>query len=115
MKNQKLLKVKVKILLSSDLGNPHFLYQILLLKNHLVLIARIEEVGSEMGEPDCKLIEPYELKQENGQNFLTSWPSFTTQKELMIHSDSILTMVQPDKDQLDKYQTLTAKPSITVK
>ena len=67
-----------------------------------------------MGEPDCKLIEPYELKQENGENFLTSWPSFTTQKELMIHSDSILTMVQPDKDQLDKYQTLTAKPSITV-
>ena len=89
--------------------------QILLLKNHLVLVARIEEVGSEMGEPDCKLIEPYELKQENGQNFLTSWPSFTTQKELIIHSDSILTMVQPDKDQLDKYQTLTAKPSITVK
>ena len=46
--------------------------QILLLKNHLVLVARIEEVGSEMGEPDCKLIEPYELKQENGENFLTS-------------------------------------------
>ena len=89
--------------------------QILLLKNQLVLIARIEEVGTELGEPDCKLLEPYELKQENGENFLTSWPSFTSQKDLMIHSDSILTMVAPDSDQLDKYQTLTAKPAVVVK
>ena len=62
--------------------------QILLLKNQLVLIARIEEVGTELGEPDCKLLEPYELKQENGENFLTSWPSFTSQKELMIHGET---------------------------
>ena len=89
--------------------------QILLLKNHTVLISRIEEVGTELGEPDCKLTEPYELKQENGENFLTSWPSFTSHKELMIHSDSILTMVSPDSDQLDKYQTLTAKPAVVVK
>lgn len=89
--------------------------QILLLKNNTVLISRIEDVGTELGEPDCKLTEPYELKQENGENFLTSWPSFTSQKDLMIHSDSILTMVAPDSDQLDKYQTLTAKPAVVVK
>ena len=77
--------------------------QILLLKNHLVLIARIEEVSTELGEPDCKLIEPYELKQENGENFLTSWPSFTTQKELMIHSDSILTIVDPTPELHSEY------------
>ncbi len=81
--------------------------QILLLKNQLVLIARIEEVTTELGEPDCKLIEPYELKQENGENLLTSWPSFTSQKELMIHSDSILTLADPTLDIVEKYLELT--------
>jgi len=78
--------------------------KILLFKNDLVLIARLEEVGSEMGEPDCKLIDPFEIKGE----FLESWPSFTTQREMMVHSDSFLTIIEPDKTQLDKYQALTA-------
>tara|TARA_B100000214_G_scaffold316463_1_gene249996 strand:- start:379 stop:642 length:264 start_codon:yes stop_codon:yes gene_type:complete len=79
--------------------------KIILFKNNLVLISRLEEVGSEMGEPDCKLIDPFELKGE----FLESWPSFTMQREMMVHSDSFLTIIEPDKAQLDKYQSLTAK------
>ena len=79
--------------------------KIILFKNNLVLISRLEEVGSEMGEPDCKLIDPFEMKGE----FLESWPSFTTQREMMVHSDSFLTIIEPDKAQLDKYQALTAK------
>tara|TARA_B100001113_G_scaffold275322_1_gene229915 strand:- start:267 stop:530 length:264 start_codon:yes stop_codon:yes gene_type:complete len=79
--------------------------KIILFKNNLVLISRLEEVGSEMGEPDCKLIDPFELKGE----FLESWPSFTMQREMMVHSDSFLTIIEPDKAQLDKYQALTAK------
>tara|TARA_B100001287_G_scaffold218178_1_gene187075 strand:+ start:1237 stop:1500 length:264 start_codon:yes stop_codon:yes gene_type:complete len=79
--------------------------KIILFKNNLVLISRLEEVGSEMGEPDCKLIDPFELKGE----FLESWPSFTMQREMMVHSDSFLTIIEPDKKQLDKYQSLTAK------
>jgi len=78
--------------------------KIILFKNNLVLITRLEEVGSEMGEPDCKLIDPFELKGE----FLESWPSFTTQREMMVHSDSFLTIIEPNKTQLDKYQALTA-------
>ena len=79
--------------------------KILLFKNNLVLISRLEEVTTELGEPDCKLIDPFELKGE----FLESWPSFTTQREMMVHSDSFLTIIEPDKVQLDKYQALTAK------
>ena len=71
----------------------------------LVLIARIEEVSTELGEPDCKLIEPFELKGD----YLEHWPSFSMQREMMIHSDSILTILEPDKTHLDKYQALTAK------
>lgn len=86
--------------------------QILLLKNDLVLISRIEEVSTELGEPDCKLIKPYKMVlQGDCTDSITfeSWPSFTDQKELMIHSDSILTLVEPSKYQLDKYQSLTAE------
>jgi len=86
--------------------------QILLLKNETVLISRVEEVGSEMGEPDCKLIKPYKmvLHDDCTENVtFESWPSFTDQKELMIHSDSILTIVEPNKFQLEKYQSVTAE------
>ena len=79
--------------------------KIILFKNNLVLISRLEEVTTELGEPDCKLIDPFELKGE----FLESWPSFTTQREMMVHSDSFLTIIEPDKNQLDKYRALTAK------
>ena len=79
--------------------------KIILFKNNLVLISRVEEVSTELGEPDCKLIDPFELKGE----YLESWPSFTTQREMMVHSDSFLTIIEPDKTQLDKYQALTAK------
>ena len=78
--------------------------KIILFKNNLVLVSRIEEVSTDLGEPDCKLIDPFELKGE----FLESWPSFTTQREMMVHSDSFLTIIEPDKAQLDKYQVLTA-------
>ena len=83
--------------------------KVLLLKNGLVLITRIEEVGSEMGEPDCKLIKPFELKNNNGDYFLEHWPPFSMQREMMIHSDSILTILEPDKIHLDKYQSLTSE------
>ena len=82
--------------------------KVILFKNNLVLISRLEEVGSEMGEPDCKLVDPFELKGE----FMESWPSFTMQREMMVHSDSFLTIIEPDKAQLDKYQGLTAPKNV---
>ena len=77
----------------------------LLLKNGTVLITEIIEVGSELGEPDCKLVNPFKVVD----NKLQLWLDFTDQTELMIHSDSILTILEPDKTHLDKYQALTAK------
>ena len=78
----------------------------IIFKNNLVLVARLEEVAAIVpGEPDCKLIEPFELKGE----FLEHWPSFSMQREVMVSSDSFLTILEPDKIHLDKYQSLTAK------
>ena len=40
----------------------------LLLKNEIVLISEIVEVGTELGEPDCKLTNPFKLnKQSNDE------------------------------------------------
>jgi hypothetical protein len=78
----------------------------LLLKNNQVIVTEIIEVGSELGEPDCKLINPVVLNQSSGD--LSIWLDFTDQNELMIHSDSILTIVDPNKEVLEKYFELTA-------
>jgi len=66
--------------------------QVLLLKNETVLIADVEEVGAEIGEPDCKLTNPYKVDEDMS---LTPWPPFTDQNVIMMSSDSILTIVQP--------------------
>jgi hypothetical protein len=58
-----------------------------------------------MGEPDCKITNPYKI-DSNG--YLTPWPDTTDQREMMIHSDSILTIVDPKPEIVEKYLELTA-------
>ena len=76
----------------------------LLLKVDTVLVTEIVEVGSELGEPDCKLINPCKIDEEGD---LTLWPDVTDQREMMIHSDSILTIVDPKPEIVEKYLELT--------
>jgi hypothetical protein len=80
----------------------------LLLKNDITLISEIIEVGSELGEPDCKLIFPYKLVKLSDSYILEPWIDFTLQNEFMIHSDSILTIVDPKEEIIEKYLELTA-------
>jgi hypothetical protein len=75
------------------------------LKIDNVIVTEIVEVGSELGEPDCKLINPYKIDSEGN---LTVWPDMTDQIEIMIHSDSILTIVDPKEEIIEKYLELTA-------
>lgn len=77
----------------------------LLLKVDNVIVTEIVEVGSELGEPDCKLINPYQIDAEGN---LSPWPDVTDQTEMMIHSDSILTIVDPKEEIIEKYLELTA-------
>lgn len=78
----------------------------LLLKNNQVLVSEIVEVGSELGEPDCKLINPFLLNLSSQE--LTTWLDFTNQNEFMIHSDSIMTIADPNEDVLAKYSEMIA-------
>ena len=68
------------------------------------LIATIEEVGNELGEPDCKLIEPYVVTPEGT---VEPWLlNVTNQNEVVISSDKILTLVDPKTPLLAKYEAV---------
>tara|TARA_B100000085_G_C18519863_1_gene503244 strand:+ start:647 stop:895 length:249 start_codon:yes stop_codon:yes gene_type:complete len=76
----------------------------LILKNGVNVISEIiENEDVEVGEPNCRLINPYEIN-ENGQ--LNRWPFFTDQRSLMISSESILTIVDPSKIIEEQYREL---------
>ena len=63
----------------------------------------------EIGEPDCKLVKP-KLVVPNGKTIkdrITEWLNFTEQDVIMIRSDDVLTFVEPTKDLLDYYLSIT--------
>ena len=37
--------------------------KVILLANNQTLISEIEEVGADIGEPDCRLIRPFEVAE----------------------------------------------------
>jgi len=79
--------------------------KLLVLMNNAILLSKIEEVSTELGEPDCKLIEPFVL---NSDETLVPWLlECSSQNTFMIHSDKILTIVDPKPTLLEKYQNLT--------
>ena len=80
----------------------------LLLKNGDLLISQIMEVDTELGGPDCKMIKPYKMVKEDNEYKLETWLDFTSQSEMMIHSDSILTIVTPTPAILSEYVELIA-------
>ena len=91
--------------------------KIILLTNNKVLVSEIEEVGAEVGEPDCKLTNPVVLTTtedkitvEEGKVVLTIWlQNFTSTNEFMISSDKILTIADPNTGILEKYGDLIKK------
>ena len=79
--------------------------KILALMNNLILISQIEEVGADIGEPDCKLIKPFVVKSDKTlEPFLCG---YTKQDTFMMSSDKIITLVDPTPTLLEKYEDLT--------
>jgi hypothetical protein len=79
--------------------------KLLVLLNHQILVSQIEEVPSELGEPDCKLVEPFVVNEKDGT--LSPWlVEVCSQNTFMIHSDKILTIADPKPTLLEKYQNL---------
>jgi hypothetical protein len=79
--------------------------KILFLLNNQILISQIEEVGADIGEPDCKLIEPFLLDDKS--ETLSPWlVNVTNQNTFMINSDKVLSIFDPKPTLLEKYQNL---------
>jgi hypothetical protein len=78
--------------------------KILALMNNIILITQIEEVGAEIGEPDCKLIDPFVVRSDQTlEPFLCG---YTKQNTFMMSSDKILTLSDPTPTLLEKYEDL---------
>ena len=74
--------------------------QVLFLTNQMILIAEIYEILADIGQPDCKLINPCIIT--NGK--LSRWLSdLTINKEMFMSSDKILTLVDPTPKLLNDY------------
>jgi len=79
--------------------------KLLMLLNNQILVSQIDEVTSELGEPDCKLTEPFILNEKD--ETLSPWlVNVSSQNTFMIHSDKILTIADPKPTLLEKYQNL---------
>ena len=79
---------------------------IVLLKKE-VLVTQIKEVQSELGEPDCKLTEPFII---NDDGTLSPWLlNLTNQNTFMMSSDKILTLVEPNSKIVKKYEDVIAE------
>ena len=84
--------------------------QVLILTNQLVLISEVREVLADIGQPDCLLIKPFQIKKGiSGDNYLVPWlfGDYTNEKEIALSSDKILTLVDPKKDLLEEYLKLS--------
>ena len=80
--------------------------KLIILTNNQILISKIEEVGADIGEPDCKLIDPYLVNERD--KTISPWLfEYSEQNTYMINSDKILTLFDPGTEILKKYQRVT--------
>ena len=85
--------------------------------NNQLILSQIEEVTSELGEPDCKLVEPFvvttsdqKITLQEGVMVLAPWLlNVTNQNTFMISSDKILTIVDPNTKLTKKYEEMLDK------
>jgi len=70
-----------------------------------LLISEIVEVAAvDIGQPDCKLVNPFVINTESGQTILEPWLfNITRDDTFMMSSDKILTLCEPTPTLLEKY------------
>jgi len=80
--------------------------KIIHLTTNQILISEIAEIAAVVpGEPDCKLLNPFTIKEDQT---LEPWLLSVTKDDIfMISSDKILTLADPTPTLLEKYIDLT--------
>ena len=77
-----------------------------LIDTDYVLITEIIEMDAEIGDPNCKLINPLLF---NSLDDMKPWKAdVTNQTEFMIRAEDILTIADPTGTVIDKYIELTS-------
>ena len=77
----------------------------ILLTTGQILITQIDEVGADIGEPDCKMTNPFLLKDDGT---LEPWLlNVSRHDEFMISSEKIITLTEPMPTLVEKYEELT--------
>ena len=77
----------------------------ILLTTNQILISEISEIGADIGQPDCKLSNPFVLQNDGT---LEPWlVSVSRQDVFMISSDKIITLTEPMPTLVEKYEQLT--------
>ncbi len=82
--------------------------KILALTNNQILISEVIEVAAmDIGQPDCKLVNPFWINTLEGTTTLEPFLNGVTKEdEFMMSSDKILTLADPTPTLLEKYQDL---------
>ena len=89
---------------TDEMVEPANPIQVLLLTNQTILISEIDEVLADIGQPDCKLINPCVIIDGK----LLKWMSdLTSSTEMFMSSDKILTLVDPSQHILKEYIKIT--------
>ena len=86
---------------TDEMVEPANPIQVLLLTNQMILISEIDEVIAEIGQPDCKLINPCTLIGGKVERWMSD---VTSNNEMFISSDKIVTLVDPSKHILEEYK-----------
>ena len=90
---------------TDEMVEPANPIQVLLLTNQTILISEIDEVLAEIGQPDCKLINPCIIIDGKVSKWM---PDLTPNTEMFMSSDKILTLVDPSKHILNEYRKVVA-------
>ena len=89
---------------TDEMVEPANPIQVLLLTNQTILISEIDEVIADIGQPDCKLINPCVIIDGKVSKWISN---LTSNTEMFMSSDKILTLVDPSPHILKEYNKIT--------
>ena len=89
---------------TDEMVEPENPIQVLLLTNQTILISEIDEVLADIGQPDCKLINPCVIIDGKVSKWISN---LTSNTEMFMSSDKILTLVDPSPHILKEYNKIT--------
>ena len=74
---------------------------LIILKSGIELITMAEQMDE---EPSCHMQDPYLITKDGT---LEPWPRYTTDTDVLLYSETLATIVEPDDAIRKKYETVT--------